>query len=344
MPAEPPKKSSPPPPSLLARHWAAFKYALGVLIPTILRTGRRPVIFSRGTGMGDIICTIPAALELRKRHPNSYFIYNCHRDFITIPRVAGIADRITSLGPIGLIGHWYGWLTGGFYHFAHGDDLPGMIAQEPMVAEFRRQFSLPINDTHPQLTPGPAAVEKVRNLFREKKLDAAPLILIHPGPTWPIKEWPREQWTQLLAALRERGHANVAQLGVGRYMNFGKVAVEPIPGAVSLVDELSVEECIAAIGRARLFIGVDSGLLHIAAATRTPSVGIWGSTSPQFFYAENVRRDFVVSQVPCQGCYHRRPRVDWVTGCPNDIICLRTMPVEPVLEACLAKLTPVANS
>lgn len=326
--------------ALLSRHAAALGYVFREVLPVILRTGRRPVIFSRGTGMGDIICTIPAVRLLRERHTGGFFIYNCHHTFVDVPRLAGVADRITSLEPIGLIGHWYGFLLAGFYHFAHGDDTPGQVAREPMVTEFLRQFHLPISGEHPRLTASAAAQEKVRALLAQKKLAADKLVLIHPGPSWPVKEWPHEQWAQLVAELRERGFTSIAQMGVGRYMNFGKVTVEQIPGAVSLVDELSVEECFAVIARAKLFVGIDSGLLHIAATTRTPAVGIFGPTSPQFFYAEPYRKNFVVSDVPCQGCYHRLPRLHWITGCPYEIRCMKTLPMEKVLSSCLAKLKP----
>jgi ADP-heptose:LPS heptosyltransferase len=331
------------PPGLLSRHAAALGYVLRVVLPVILRTGRRPVIFSRRTGMGDIICTVPAVRGLMPRHPGATFIYNCHPDFAAVPRLAGLTDRVTTLEPIGVVGHWYRFLLEGFYHFAHGDDTPGMMASEPMVAEFLRQFALPVTEEHPRINAGAAAQEKVRALLTQKNLDPDRLVLIHPGPSWPVKEWPRENWTALVAALRERGFTSVAQMGVGHYMNFGKVAIDTVAGAVSLVDELSIEDCFAAISRAKLFIGIDSGLLHIAACTRTPAVALWGPTSPQFFYAAAVRKDFVVSDVDCQGCYHRRPRLDWVTGCPHDIRCMRTMPMEPVLRACLTRLEPLAR-
>jgi ADP-heptose:LPS heptosyltransferase len=336
------KKNPSGPAALISRHLAALGYVLRVILPVILKTRRRPVIFSRRTGMGDIICSVGPARELMKRHPGAHFIYNCHPDFAPIPRIAGITDHTTSLVPIGLIGHWYRCLLGGFYHFAHGDDTPGMLATEPMVTEFCRQFDLPITDAHPTLAASPAAQDKVRTLLAQKNLDPNTLVLIHPGPSWTVKEWPREQWTQLVAALRERGFTHIAQLGVGRYSNFGQVVVDTIPGAVSLVDALSVEECVAVIAQAKLLVGIDSGPLHIAASTRTPAVGLWGPTSPKFFYAKDVRKDFIVSTVPCQGCYHRRPRLDWVTGCPYDIQCMKTLPVDAVLRACLARLAPSA--
>ena len=324
--------------SLAKRHAAALWYVFTVILPVIFRTGKRPVIFSRFTGMGDIICTVPAVLALKKRHPGAVFIYNCHRDFMAIPQLAGLADQITSLLPIGLVGHWYSFLLGGFYHFAHGDDTPGKVAREPMVAEFCRQFDLPVTEAHPRLPVAAAARERVNSFLAKKNLAPDALILIHPGPSWPVKEWPLASWTRLIAALRDQGYANIAQLGVGRYMNFGQVEMPVIPGAVSLLDAFTVEECVAVIAQAKLFIGIDSGLLHIAASTRTPAVGLWGCTSPQFFYAKAVRENFVVSEVACAGCYHRLPRLHWITGCPYDIECMNTLKVEAVLQACRAKL------
>jgi len=325
---------------LLSRQAAALGYVFRVILPVLLKTGRRPVIFSRYTGMGDIICTLPAARELMKRHPGSTFIYNCHPDFAAVPKLAGVADRITTLEPIGIVGHRYKFLLTGFYHFAHGDDLPGLSSHEPMVTEFCRQFNLPILEEHPDLPVTEAGREKALAVFAEKKLDLSALVLIHPGPSWKVREWPRENWTRLVAALRERGYTSIAQLGVARYVNFGQMAIETIPGAVSLVDEFSVEECVAAIAQAKLFIGIDSGLLHIAAGTRTPSVGIFGMTLPEFRFSKDFRKDFVTNRVECAGCEHRKPRLHWVTGCPYDIKCMRMLDVDDVLRACVAKLMP----
>jgi len=184
---------------------------------------------------------------------------------------------------------------------------------------------------------------RVREILLSRQLDPEALIVIHPGPSWPVREWPTEKWIKLVAALREYGFTNIAQLGVGRYMNFGKVSVGEIPGAVSMIDQLSLEEAFAVISLARLHIGIDSGLLHIAAATGTPGLGIFGMTSPQFRFSKKYMQSFVVSSVECQGCYHRLPRVDWVTGCPHDIRCMKEITVDEVLHACLVQLAERGN-
>jgi ADP-heptose:LPS heptosyltransferase len=322
----------------VTRHSEALGYALTVLVPLLLRNRRRPVIFARYTGMGDIICSIPAVRQLREKHPGATFIYNCHQSFAETPRIFGVADRVTSIKAIGLVGHWYGFLLAGFYDFAHGDDMPDGGCREPMVAEFCRQFNLTILEEHPEFPINQEARRKALEILDQRNLDAEGLVLIHPGPSWPVREWPNERWAQLVEKLRGHGFTNIGQLGVSRYLNFGKVEVPVIPGATSLVDAFSIEECIAVIAQARLFVGIDSGLLHIAAGTRTPSVGIFGMTLPEYRFSKRFREPFVVNRVPCAGCEHRKPRLHWVTGCPNGIKCMQTLEASGVVKECVALL------
>jgi ADP-heptose:LPS heptosyltransferase len=325
--------------SLLKRHLQVLGYVLTVILPIIIRTRRRPVLFSRYSGMGDIICTIPATRALLQRHPGHVVIYNCHESFAEIPRLAGLAGIVTNLEPIGLVGYWYAPLLAGYFHFTHGDDLPDSGCQKPMVTEFCKQFNLPSVEEHPELMAPESVRLKVRQVLAACGLSTDSLILIHPGPSWPTREWPAAAWQLLIAELRQRGYHNIGQLGVNQHTHFGQVEIASIPGSQSLINQFSIEECIAAIAQARLFVGIDSGLLHIAAGTRTPSVGIFGMTLPEYRFSETFRRDFVVNRVDCCGCEHRKPRLHWVTGCPNEIKCMKTLSVEPVLRACLAKLS-----
>jgi ADP-heptose:LPS heptosyltransferase len=330
--------------ALFARHWEAFRFILTEVLPLIIRNGRRPVLFSRYSGMGDIICTVPAARQLMQRHPGATFLYNCHADFAPIPRMTGVADRITSVEAIGVVGYWYRFLFEGFYHFAHGDDVLHDGCKEPMVAEFCRQFGLNVEEEHPELPILPAPEERALAVLRDRNLDSSSLILIHPGPSWTVREWPHENWVRLIERLRQLGFENIGQMGVARHLDFGEVKLPIVPGTTSLINAFSVEECIAAIAQAKLFIGIDSGLLHIAAGTRTPSVGIFGMTLPEFRFSKQFRQHFVTNRVPCAGCEHRRPRLHWKTGCPYDIQCMRTLSVDEVLRACCEELEAASST
>jgi len=328
----------------LSRHGSALAFVLRSILPIIFQTGRRPVLFSRWSGMGDIICTVPAALELKKRHPGATFIYNCNPDFTAVPKLARVADRCTHFQHIGLVGYWYAFLFAGFYHFAHGDDRPGEISKDCMVAEFCEQFGIPVQQEHPRIEIGSEALERARGLVRQSGLEPEELIIIHPGRSWPVKEWPMENWRELVSSLRRQGYTDIAQVGVGRYANFGDVDLAVVPGVVSWVDKLSLEDTFAVIALAKLHIGIDSGPLHIAVAVGTPAVGIFGMTLPNRCFSERISESFVRSSVECRGCYHRLPRVDWVTSCPNDIRCMKTLSVDEVLGACLKALKAVPHS
>jgi ADP-heptose:LPS heptosyltransferase len=326
--------------ALAKRQAQAFWYAATVILPIILRTRSRPVLFAKYSGIGDIICTFPAVLELKKRHPGAVCIYNCHQDFACLPRLAGVTNRVTSLPSIGLVGYWYRFLLAGFYLLTSDDDRSGVVPTEVYIKDFGHPFGLTLTDAHPQLHHVAAVTNQVKSLLGKNNIAAGPLILIHTGPSWPVREWPHEYWAALVTELRRHGFESIIQIGSSNHLALGTVAGDSIPGVFSLVDQLTLEESAALIAQGSLFIGIDSGLLHIAAAAGTPAVGIWGPTSPQFRFSKANRRSFVVSTAECQGCHHRNPRLHWISGCPFDIRCMKTISVAEVLSACLTRLKP----
>lgn len=308
-----------------------------VILPAILHSRKKPVVFFRWAGLGDILCSFPAVFELVKRHPGHVFIYNCHPDFECLPRLGGLPVRTTTTPQIGIVRYWYGWLLKNFYSFDYIDEVPGVVPVEILIQEFARSNGVMVSDAHPRLevtqAVSAALEEKLSKLGASSR--SRPRIVIHPGPTWRIKEWPDSAWSALVQQLRQHDYDAVFQLGVNRHAGFNSVQAPVIPDTMSVVDQLSLEETVALISSADLFIGVDSGLLHVAASVRTPAVGLWGPTSPQMLFSPAVARSFITSQVECQGCQHRYPRLHWVTGCPSNIACMKAITIEEVLNACL---------
>jgi ADP-heptose:LPS heptosyltransferase len=97
-------------------------------------------------------------------------------------------------------------------------------------------------------------------------------------------------------------------------------------------------ETVALISLGDLFVGIDSGLLHIAVAVQTPAAGLWGPTSAHLRFSRANARSFVTSTAECQGCHHRVPRLHWIPGCPYDIKCMKAIRIESVLQACRSRL------
>src|SRR5687768_263043 len=128
--------------AVLARHAQALWLVVTVLIPCLIRRRHRPVIFVRYSGIGDIICTIPAVRELKKRHLGAEVIYNCHADSEPVVRMANVADRTLHFRYIGLVNHWYGFLLSGYYQFGYNDESDNADAPGSLISEFADQHGV----------------------------------------------------------------------------------------------------------------------------------------------------------------------------------------------------------
>jgi ADP-heptose:LPS heptosyltransferase len=97
------------------------------------------------------------------------------------------------------------------------------------------------------------------------------------------------------------------------------------------VAELNLIELLELLGRAALFVGPDSGPMHIAAAAGTPIVAFFGPTLPENFGPWQAKATLIARDLACRPCKQRRCLTD-------DFRCLRSIRPEEVYEACLPYL------
>lgn len=123
---------------------------------------------------------------------------------------------------------------------------------------------------------------------------AAPLLALGPSANWAGKVWPAERFVQLFQALAAPGGPLPGARPVvlagpgGTEAAMAAPVLAALPGAVDLVGRLSLPEAAAVLSRCRLFIGNDSGLMHLSAAAGTPTLGLFGPT-PASEYAPTGR-------------------------------------------------------
>lgn len=103
------------------------------------------------------------------------------------------------------------------------------------------------------------------------------LALINPGAGWAAKQWPAERYGEVARALSQAGYTVLVNFGPGEE-ELAKTVQTSSGTAVPI--SCSVAELIALTRRAKLFIGGDTGPLHLAAALRVPVVAIFGPTDP----------------------------------------------------------------
>jgi heptosyltransferase-1 len=102
--------------------------------------------------------------------------------------------------------------------------------------------------------------------------------LLNPGAGWGAKRWPAERYGEVARGLARAGLCPLINYGPGEEDLFR--AVLAASGGTARPTKGSVTELIALTRRARLFIGGDTGPLHLAAALRVPVVAIFGPTDP----------------------------------------------------------------
>src|SRR5262249_27626403 len=136
-------------------------------------------------------------------------------------------------------------------------------------------------------------------------LNTLPLVVIHTGPSWKTKEWPAEHWNDLITRLKSKFGAGIVQIGKDRLAS-GETCLSPrAVGAIDRVGQLSLDQMLALLRVADLFVGIDSGMLHLAGAVRTSCVGIFGPTDPNCFLPTSSPGIGVTAQVSCIGCHHQ---------------------------------------
>jgi len=93
------------------------------------------------------------------------------------------------------------------------------------------------------------------------------------------KLWAENRWIELANALDQRGLGSILVWGSEAEKNRSERLAAQIPGAV-VAPQLSLQHAAALLARARVAIGVDTGLSHLAAALKIPVVGIYCATDP----------------------------------------------------------------
>lgn len=189
------------------------------------------------------------------------------------------------------------------------------------------------------LVPGPDAEARVGGLLADLGVGDGDFVHVHPASRWHFKCWPAEKMAAVIEHLQRAGHRVVLSAAPDAAESAMIAAIQShlAQPAMSLAGQLSLKELAALSRRARLFVGVDSAPMHIAAAMGTPCVALFGPSgdrewgpwqTPAGEAAPRRAHRVVVSDVhPCRPC--------GIDGCGGGKVsdCLVALPVTRVAGA-----------
>ena len=160
-------------------------------------------------------------------------------------------------------------------------------------------------------------------------------ITFHDGNTCTdrlaTRMWSRENWQELLQQIKAK-YPDLLLVQLGEKTNMAYPQAD-----LCLVGKTSLTELPALLQGAQLHLDTESGLVHLAQWTDTPSVVLFGPSAVDFFgYARNTN----VSAGACGGCMWATP--SWMHQCPlghQPAACMQALSVEQVWQAVQARLT-----
>ena len=223
-------------------------------------------------------------------------------------------------------------------------DLLQAIRLGPADARRYGTASWPGGDADPVRDPVEMALDPGADAAIAARLASAgvtpdhQLVLAHVSAGNPFRRWSEPDFTTVLTALAKAGALRRITVSSGpsdraaadRITAAARASLGPDGGRIIEFGEFDLAELRALIGRSRLFVGGDTGPLHIAATTTTPVVGLYGPTLPA---RSAPWRDPAIPTIslgveglPCRPCEQRVCE-------PGDFRCLTTLRPQDVISA-----------
>ena len=288
------------------------------------------ILFITSTRIGDAVLSTGLLDHLLAQHPHARITVACgpvaEGVFTRMPglaRIIPLAKRRWSL-------HWLElWWQVAFVRWDLVVDLRGsaiawlLRAKRRAVMQGGRRAGhrlLHIAETL-GVTPAPRPVVwfDVNDAARAAALlPGGPWLILGPTANWRVKMWPAERFIALAQKLTGPEGllpgARIAILGGpgDAEREMATPALAALPEAVDLVGVLSLPEVAAVLARATLFVGNDSGLMHISAATGAPTLGLFGPTPASEYAPVGARAQAVLAKGPPANTPMQRLTVDVV--------------------------------
>lgn len=208
------------------------------------------------------------------------------------------------------------------------DGEPSTIARE--YRYLAQQLTGGADPGPPRLLPSRLARDRADAILQTSGLGPH-FVALCPFTTRPQKHWREPYWAQLANRLAERGLGPFVVFGAPADREAAQRILQGMPpGTIDLVGATRIPDLPALVERARLVVGVDTGLTHIGTAVRRPTVALFGSTLPYTRGAESPLR-VVHHSLPCAPC-KRKPT------CGGEFMCMRDLKPERVADEAIALL------
>ena len=152
----------------------------------------------------------------------------------------------------------------------------------------------------------------------------SPFAVLFVGTRWESKNWFADQIAACANLLRRDHRLGVVLLGGANDRQLAEQSLAlSEPGVVNLAGSTTLREAIGIIARAKVAIGPDTGLMHIAAALSVPVISLWGATEPVRTGPYGFASLAIKGEAPCSPCYSKH--------CQIGRQCMRSITIDSIV-------------
>jgi heptosyltransferase-3 len=257
------------------------------------------ILFITSNRIGDAVLSTGLLALLARTHPQARFTVACGAVAAPLFAPAPFVERVIPMVKKKRAGHWIDlWQATAFTLWHRVVDLRGSAMGWLVPTRHRNVLRSSWEPQHrlihissalglkqplaPQLWNTPGQETRAARLMGD-----GPILALGPTANWNPKQWPAERFAE--AAKRLTGPdgilpgARVAVFGAEPERQAAQPVIDALPGCVDLVGHADLATVHACIKRASFYLGNDSGLMHIAAAAGTPTLGLFGPSSEVFY-------------------------------------------------------------
>lgn len=159
-----------------------------------------------------------------------------------------------------------------------------------------------------------------------------PIVVLQPGARYWFKAWPVERFAELADRLQEKHGCHVLIGGSNAEVELAQRIVHLSKSRPTvLAGQVSIRTFAAVLKLSDLFIGNDSGAMHIATAVGTPVVALFGPSNPAEWGPRGEVAEILYKGLDCRACFHPTCR----RGEQN---CMRLITLDEVVSAAVRLL------
>jgi len=260
------------------------------------------LLFLTSYRLGDAVLSSGVLAQMIARHPGMKVTIVCGK--VAAPIFAGVPglQRVIGFTKEKHGRHWLGiWKALALTPFSLVVDLRGSAIAYMLMTRRRLLPKPQPQDCHrvealaqmlslpevpdPKLWATPVSDARAKALIP----NGGPVIGIGPAANWRGKQWRAERFAELADRLTNASgilpDARIAVFAAGHEREQAQPLIDTIPSdkLIDLVGETDPLEAFSCLERCALYVGNDSGLMHLAAAAQTPTVGLFGPSKDEHY-------------------------------------------------------------